>query len=92
MTVRLVLDLPPEIEERLRRASTDVAADAREAFAVDLYRRGTINRLELAQILGFDRFETEALLKRHCVFEGSLTLADLERDSQTLEKLFKKGK
>jgi len=92
MTVRLVLDLPPEIEERLRRASTDVAADAREAFAVDLYRRGTISRLELAQILGFDRFETEALLKRHCVFEGSLTLADLERDSQTLEKLFKKGK
>jgi predicted HTH domain antitoxin len=91
MSLSLVLDLPPEIEERLRRESRDVTADAREAFVVELYRRGTLSRMELGQVLGLDRIETEALLKRRHVFEGSLTMADLENDSQTLEKLFRKG-
>jgi hypothetical protein len=38
--------------------------------------------------LGLDRFETDAYLKRHNVFEGSLTLEDLEADRDTLGELF----
>jgi hypothetical protein len=37
--------------------------------------------------LGLDRFETDALLKRHQVFVGGLTLADLELDRKTLEEV-----
>jgi hypothetical protein len=91
MALHVVLEFPPDVEARLRQELTDVEADAKEAYAVELYRRGTLNRWDLGRVLGLDRFETEALLKRHNVFDGALTLADLEADSQTLNKVFEKG-
>jgi hypothetical protein len=41
----------------------------------------------LSRTLRLDRFETDAYLKRHNVFEGSLTMEDLEADRQTLQEL-----
>jgi hypothetical protein len=90
MALHVVLEFPPDVEARLRNELADVEADAKEAYAVDLYRRGTLNRWDLGRVLGLDRFETEALLKRHNVFEGSLTMADLEADQQTFERVSRK--
>jgi predicted HTH domain antitoxin len=82
----VTFDLPTDLEQRIRGEVTDLGQAAKEAFLIDLYRRGTVSRYQLAQALGLDRFETKAMLKRHGVTEGSLSPEDLEADHQTLER------
>ncbi len=79
--------LPEDVERRLRAESTDFDGEAREASALELFRRGKVSHYELSRILGLDRFETDAYLKRHHVYEGSLTMEDLEEQTRTLEKV-----
>ena len=88
MSIRITLDLPSDVEQRLRGQSQSLENDVREAYCVELFRRGKLSHFELAQSLGLDRFETDALLKRHNIVEGSLTKEDLEQDWQTLRSLF----
>ena len=92
MPLKVTLDLPPEVEEKLRRETPNLDADVNEAYALELFRRGQISHFELSQVLGLDRFETDAWLKRHKVFEGSLTMADLEADRQTLRRVMGKAR
>ncbi len=91
MPLNVTLDLPADVEERLRRETPDLDADVREAYALELFRRGKLSHRELSQVLGLDRFETDGFLKRHNVYAGSLTQADLEADRQTLERVMNKG-
>ena len=79
--------LPIELEEKLRHESPDIDAEAREAFAVELFRRGRLSHVEFSKVLGLDQFETNAYLKRHKIFEGSLTMDDLDADRKTLEQV-----
>jgi hypothetical protein len=51
-----------------------------------------LSHYELSSILGLDRFETDAYLKRHKVFEGSLAMDDLEADRQALERVAGKAR
>jgi hypothetical protein len=90
MSLNVILDLPAEIEEKLRRETPDLDADVKESYALELFRRGKLNHYELSRVLGFDRFETDACLKRHNIFEGSLTIADLQSDRQTLDRVMEK--
>ena len=87
MALNVMLDLPADIEERLRRETTNLNADVKEAYALELFRRGKLGHYELSCVLGLDRFETDAYLKRHKVFEGSPTMADLDADRRTLESV-----
>jgi predicted HTH domain antitoxin len=80
----VILDLPSDIEERLRQENPNLDGDAREAYAVELFRQGKLNHFQLSRVLGVDRFETDAVLKRHQVEAQSLTSADLEADRVTL--------
>ncbi len=86
MALRITLDLPPDVEKKLRADTPDLDADVREAYALELFRRGKLSHVELSQILGLDRFETDAYLKRHRVFEGSLTMEDLNHDAEIVER------
>lgn len=88
MVLKVTLDLPPDVEEKLRREALDLDADVKEVYALELFRRGGLGHQELSQVLGLDRVETDAYLKRHNVFEGSLTMADLEEDRQTLDRVY----
>ena len=83
----VTFELPAEVEKRLRAESADLDAEAREASALELFRRAKISHVELSQILGLDRYETDAYLIRHKVYEGSLTAEDLEADRQTLDRV-----
>ena len=87
MSLQVTLDLPPDVEEKLRRESQSLNEDVKEAYLLELFRRGTLSHYELSRALGLDRVETDAFLKHHGVFEGSLTMADLEQDRQTLESV-----
>ena len=82
------LNLPPHVEEKLRQETPDLDNDVKEAYALELFRRGKLSHYELSRILGLDRFETDAYLRRHNVLEGSPTLEDLEADRDTLRELF----
>jgi hypothetical protein len=90
MSLLITLDFPPEIEEKLCRDGADIEVEVKEAFLVDLFRRGKLSHYELSQALGCDRFEADAFLKRHGAFEGSWTMPDLEADRQTLQRLLPK--
>ncbi len=83
MALSITIDLPADIEQRLRHDTPDLAADAREAYAVDLYRRERITAAELGLALGIHRMSVDAVLKKHGVMlelsedEFALDLADL---------------
>ena len=87
MSFTVRLNLPPDVEQRLRRETSDLSEQVKEAYVLELFRRGKLSHYELSQTLGLDRFETGAYLKRHNVFERSLTPEDLEADVQTLRHL-----
>ena len=87
MTVNVTLEFPSDVEARIRKESPSLEADVREAFVLELFRQGRLTHYELSKVLGLDRFETDALLKRRNIFEGGLTMEDLEADRQTLERV-----
>jgi hypothetical protein len=61
----------------------------KETYALELFRRGKLTHFELSKVLSLDGPETDAYLKQHGVFEGSLTGENLEADRQTLERLLR---
>lgn len=91
MSLTIHLNLPPDIEERLRSEGRDVSAEVKEAYVLDLFRRGGLTHVELSRALGLDRVETDAWLKQHRVIEGSLTMDDLNRDRTTLDEVMRKA-
>jgi hypothetical protein len=60
-----------------------------ESDALDLFRTGKLSHFELSKLLGLDRFEINGYLKRHNIFEGSVTMDDLEADRETLAGFMK---
>jgi predicted HTH domain antitoxin len=83
----VTIQLPTDVEKRLRAEFADLDAEARETLALDLFRRGKLSHYELSKVLGLDRFATDAYLKRHDVIEGSLTMQDLDEQSVTLDRV-----
>jgi hypothetical protein len=86
MSLNVTLDLPPEVEAKVRREGGSLDDEVKEAYVLELFRRGTLSHFELSQALELDRIETDAFLKRHGVFEGSLRSEDLEADWQTVQR------
>lgn len=91
MPLNVTFDLPADVEDKLRREVPNLDADVKEAYALELFRRGRLSHWELSRVLNLDRTETDAYLKRHGVFEGSLSMADLEADRQTLDHILSKA-
>jgi predicted HTH domain antitoxin len=65
----VTLDLPAHIEKRLRAETPDLESEAKEAILIELFRQDKLSHYELSQALGLDRFETDAVLKKHHVTE-----------------------
>jgi hypothetical protein len=76
MTV--TFQLPPEIEEALRSQFADIDQAAKEALLVELYRQDKLTHNELALALVLDRFEVDALLRKHHVTEDLPTSAEYD--------------
>lgn len=85
--MQITFNLPEEIEQRLREVSPDIEREAREALALELFRKERITHYEFGQMLGLSRCETDAFLVDHHEFAQSPTLEDLESDFQTLTKI-----
>jgi len=76
----LTIELPIELEQTLRRELGDLDQAAKEALLVELYRQDKLTHYELSQALGLERFETDALLKKHNVTEDLPTAEELADD------------
>lgn len=75
MAVSVTIELPDQLEERLRAKYGSLDQVAREAFLVDLYRRQEITEAQFATALGIHRLEVDGVLKGHGVM---LELSDDE--------------
>ena len=83
----VTIELPAHIEQNLRRELPNLDQAAKEAMLVELYRQDKLTHYELSQALGLDRFETEAVLKKHNVTEDLPTDEELVEDLERLSKL-----
>ena len=86
----VTIELPADVEERLRAASPDLDAEAKEAMLVELYRQDKLSHYELSQALSLDRFETDGVLKRHNVTEDLPTAEEHEAALARLRVLIDK--
>jgi len=84
----ITFELPPDIEKRLRAETPDLDAEAKEAILVELYRQEKLTRFELSQALGLERFETDALLKKHQVTTDLPTPEEMAEDLRRARELF----
>jgi predicted HTH domain antitoxin len=74
----VTIQLPADVEQRLRAETPDLESEAREAMLVELYRQDKLSHYELSQALGLDRFETDGVLKKHNVTEDLPTDKEYE--------------
>lgn len=81
------IDLPPDLEASLRSQVANLDQAAKEALLVELYRRETITRHELATALAIDRFAVDELLNLYGVTEDLPTAAEIRRDAAEVESL-----
>lgn len=65
----VTVQLPADVEQKLRAQTPDFDAEGKEAMLVELYRQDKLTHHELGRALGLDRFETDAILKKHNVTE-----------------------
>ncbi len=80
-------ELPAAIEHHLRQELGDLNQVTKEAALVELYRNQKLTHYQLGVALGLDRFETEALLKRHNVTEDCISSEALQEQVDSLRKL-----
>ena len=81
----VTIELPPQLEESLRRDVGDLDQMAKESLLVDLYRQQRLSKRQLAQTLGLDRFAVNDVLNRRNVTEDLPTLDEIERQVAVME-------
>jgi Uncharacterised protein family (UPF0175) len=80
----VTIQLPGDVEERLRRQTPNLDDEAKEAMLVEMYRQDMLTHHELSRALELDRFETDAILKKHRVTEDLPTDQELDAALQRL--------
>lgn len=83
--VIISIDLPPDLEKRLREETPNLDSVAREAFLIMLYQQGRLYHKQLGELLGLDRWKTEELLHRHGV--SDLTPEEIDRQFETIRRM-----
>jgi predicted HTH domain antitoxin len=83
----VTIQLPADVEERLRADSPDLDAEAKEAMLIELYRQDKLSHYELSQAFGLDRFETDGVLKKHNVTVDLPTEVEIEKGLRRLREI-----
>jgi predicted HTH domain antitoxin len=73
--------VPDELAQRLS-AGGDVSRQVLEAFAVESYRSNSLTLLEVSELLGLGRIDTQNFLARHQVPLAQIDEAELEREAK----------
>jgi len=80
------INLPDDVAQSIS-AGGDVSRQILEAFAADAYRNDVLTLLQVSQLLGLTRVETEDLMGRHQVPLSEITEADLDREAALFEEV-----
>ncbi|MGB8521879.1 MAG: UPF0175 family protein [Candidatus Acidiferrales bacterium] len=83
--MEVTLRIPDEIAKRLSAAGGDVSRRALEALALEGYREQTLTLLQISEMLGLSRVETEDFLGQHHVPLAVIEEADLDREAAVFE-------
>lgn len=84
--MNVIVPIPDDFAARFG-SETDLGRRVLEALALEEFRAERLSKAELRQVLGFGtRGELDGFLKDRGLFED-YTLADLERERQTLDRL-----
>jgi len=86
----VTIQLPEDVERKLRSATPNLDAEAKELMLVELYRQQKLTRYELSQSLELNRFETDGILQKHSVTEDLPTVEELEQDLKSAHKLLRR--
>jgi len=86
MSVRVVIDIPDEIAAQLTAGGRELSRTALEALALEGYRLGTLNQLQVGRLLGLTRIETEDFLAAHADLYD-FDPAELSPEAQALANL-----
>ena len=78
--------MPEPLLRALGGQKPDLSQRAFEALIANQYRTGQLSHLEVSELLGLDRFQTDGFLKRHAAFRPD-ELADYSEDFDRLQKL-----
>jgi hypothetical protein len=87
--MEVTIHVPDELAQRLSTAG-DVSRQILEAFALEGYRNNSLTLLEVSELLGFGRVETEDFLAHHQVPLAELGETDLDRDAAVLGSLIRR--
>jgi len=85
--MKIAVELPEDIAERLEGKWGDLSRAAREAIAIEGYRSGALSQSQVQRLLGLaSRWEVDALLKRAGVYLD-YTEDDLAREIESGHEL-----
>lgn len=84
--MEVTIHIPDDLARSLGQAGGDLSRRTLEALAIDGYRQGSLTQLQVGQLLGLSRIETEDLLARHVALYD-YDSAELDREARLLEKL-----
>ena len=86
MSVRVVIDIPDEIAAQLTAGGQELSRTAAEALALEGYRVGTLNQLQVGRLLSLGRIQTEDFLAEHADLYD-FDPSELSREAQALANL-----
>ncbi len=84
--MEITIRIPDDLARILAGTGGDLSRRTLEALAIDGYRQGFLTQLQVGQLLGFSRIETEDFLARH-VDLYDYDPGELDREARVLEKL-----
>lgn len=85
--MNVIVSIPDDLATSLSGTGGDLSRRALEAFAAEECRAGRLTSAEVGQLLGLEtRDSIDAFLSAHAVFD-EYTVADLDRERETLHKL-----
>ena len=84
--MEVTINLPEDVAQRLQAQWGDVSRHVLEELVLDGYRARILGESDIRRLLGFEtRFEVHDFLCEHHV--PYYTLADLQRDRETSQRL-----
>jgi predicted HTH domain antitoxin len=84
--MEITIHVPDDLARSLGQGGGDLSRRTLEALAIDSYRQGSLTQLQVGQLLGLSRIETEDLLARHVALYD-YDPAELDREARVLENL-----
>ena len=85
--MNLTIEIPDDIALRISQAGVDLSRQALEAFALEEFKSGRIEKHEVQRLLGFGtRWKLDGFLKAHGVYED-ITLEDVDQDLADLRSI-----